>query len=217
MLLQKEIVEEGKNFLNKMEIVSQIQTHLYNIYEHKLELKEMEVDGFKVRIYEPLVRIHLPNIFKEGEIREATFYALSAQSQVDEIVKYLCSHILSFHSFTFKQVCEFLSFTIDTPGLNKLKALVGKEIESRLENIDLFTLAESVKVCFEKGYNNLCKWLLFHVALKKPTGKQLDEINFSRPIERLALTVNEDKHLTEIFYEVISKVTFAESKFFLSN
>lgn len=186
--------------LKTTQIIS-LQTHLSDS-EQIEEVSSLKIECGKdcqLKIWKPFGKI----VFSESIKGHPAFSLLKSEASCQLVTKYLHSCLLKLKQVRSEELVQVLQFTKEIGCLNRLKALVGVELEKRIKKMESKELAHLLKKTNESGFREMIRWLLFSLTQKKPSEEEME--TFQLPYKLLLFLPSSisDTHLPDIFSDVL--------------
>ena len=140
---------------------------------------------------------------KGNKISHHSFALLKSQASCDVVSKHIHSSIIT-EEIESEQLLEILQFCKENGCFNRLKAIVGEELEERIKKMEGRELVYLLKKTNSSNFKEMTKWLLFSLIQIRPSEKEMIEFQLPYEVTILFPLCVSDNHLTEIFSDVLS-------------
>ena len=190
--------EESSKKRNKKMLQSQVRELLQkdNLCNLEIECGNHNV----MRVYEPIFN----SKFLENPNLEC-FKLLCSRRVCFEVCSYIHTGSIKYKDLALTELFELLHFCNEMDCFQKLKAKVGVELEERIPILKEKQLGECILFLHERGLEQCRNWLLFYFKRLDVTREAMAELNFPDKLFAELFFVKKDKHLSEIFWDVLNE------------
>ena len=136
-------------------------------------------------------------------IIEPDFKDLNSEKLCVEVSSFLQSGLIDLQTLDPVDLFNLLQLCEQKALFQKLKPRVGIQLEKRMADLTPEQLATLIQHSESKGHVSFTDWILFHFKQKKLSEEQAEKIDLPLKIWRRIAVINQDKHLEELFADVL--------------